>query len=165
MSGEIPDVIGGQTIAVAWGNPVKDRTVMRYQNVAERDSLIPSPVIGDVAFVEEFVEVAGGVFESALTIYGNVPVGSWHVVWQGTNTGPYLPLAGGTLSGVLEADAGISVNGYVPVIPNQVREIWFQNDKPATGDGKEGDVAVVLALPDRGVYGKSGGNWILVATA
>ena len=101
MSGEIPDVIGGQTIAVAWGNPVKDRTVMRYQNVAERDSLLPTPVVGDVAFVEEFFEVAPTLFESALTIYGNVPVGSWNVVWQGTGSGPYLPVAGGTMTGQL----------------------------------------------------------------
>jgi len=50
---EIGDVIGGDDIVTGWGNAIRDRTVQRYANAAERDALVPAPVQGDLAFLKD----------------------------------------------------------------------------------------------------------------
>ena len=105
MSGELADVIGGETITANFTNEVKDRSVMRYTDATERDSLLPTPVTGDVAFLEN-----GATF-SELTIYGTSqvagdPVLGWHTVWAGDpDATEYVAKTGGTMSGQLTMDA------------------------------------------------------------
>ena len=48
---EIPDVLPGEPIEADWGNPIRDRTAQRYLDAAERDTLNPVPVSGDLAYL------------------------------------------------------------------------------------------------------------------
>lgn len=50
---EIDDVQIGETIAVEWGNAIRDRTIQRYANAAERDELHPNPTEGDLSYLED----------------------------------------------------------------------------------------------------------------
>ncbi len=50
---EIPDVIGGDTIAAGWGNTLRDRVVQRYATEAERDVLTPTPSKGELAYLQD----------------------------------------------------------------------------------------------------------------
>src|SRR5690554_3626120 len=50
---EINDVQIGETIAVEWGNAIRDRTIQRYANAAERDELHPNPTEGDLSYLED----------------------------------------------------------------------------------------------------------------
>lgn len=50
---EIADVVASETITVEWGNDIRDRTVQRYADTAERASEISSPNAGDLSFLED----------------------------------------------------------------------------------------------------------------
>ena len=50
---ELDDVQIGETIAVEWGNAIRDRTIQRYANAAERDELHPNPTEGDLSYLED----------------------------------------------------------------------------------------------------------------
>lgn len=50
---ELNDVQIGETIAVEWGNAIRDRTIQRYANAAERDLLHPTPAEGDLSYLED----------------------------------------------------------------------------------------------------------------
>ena len=50
---EIDNVQIGETIAVEWGNAIRDRTIQRYANAAERDELHPTPAEGDLSYLED----------------------------------------------------------------------------------------------------------------
>lgn len=50
---EIDNVQIGETIAVEWGNAIRDRTIQRYANAAERDLLHPTPAEGDLSYLED----------------------------------------------------------------------------------------------------------------
>lgn len=50
---EIDDVILAETITVQWGNDIRDRTIQRYADDAERASLNATPSDGDLAFMED----------------------------------------------------------------------------------------------------------------
>ena len=81
---ELSDVTGGQIIGASFTNQVKERTVMRYASAATRDTSIPIPVEGSLAYLLDVNQV---------TVYN----GS---VWEVLNAaGIYLPLSGGTLTG------------------------------------------------------------------
>jgi hypothetical protein len=70
MSPEIPNVVTGEVIdADLWGNPIRDRTLQRYANEAERDSLNPAPTDGDMAFIQ-----VPDTFETSVQVYDH---GSW----------------------------------------------------------------------------------------
>ena len=87
---EISDVVAGETILVSWGNPIRDRTVQRYADVTQRDSLNPSPSIGDVAYITS---------DQALYIWqGNF----WELyATQPFVAGTYVPKSGGQFTGPL----------------------------------------------------------------
>src|SRR5690606_19107267 len=59
---ELDDVRIGETIAVEWGNAIRDRTIQRYANAAERDELHPNPTEGDLSYLEDVnaIEVFDG---------------------------------------------------------------------------------------------------------
>ena len=50
---EIDNVQIGETIAVEWGNAIRDRTVQRYADAAERAELHPNPTEGDLSYLED----------------------------------------------------------------------------------------------------------------
>ena len=50
---ELDDVQIGETIAVEWGNAIRDRTIQRYANAAERAQLHPNPTEGDLSYLED----------------------------------------------------------------------------------------------------------------
>lgn len=50
---EMTDVATGESVASAWGNNIRDRTIQRYATTAERTSLHSSPTAGDLAFMED----------------------------------------------------------------------------------------------------------------
>src|SRR5690554_5303538 len=50
---EIDNVQIGETIAADWGNAIRDRTIQRYANAAERDLLHPTPAEGDLSYLED----------------------------------------------------------------------------------------------------------------
>lgn len=54
---EIPDVLAGNVIESAWGNQIRDRTMMRYASQAALDASIPLPTAGDFAYLLD-VDVA-----------------------------------------------------------------------------------------------------------
>lgn len=73
MAPEIANVNTGETIASEYGNALRDRTVQRYANAAERATEHPSPTVGDLAFLADSGTVE--VFRSG-TGWTNVDVGS-----------------------------------------------------------------------------------------
>lgn len=50
---EMPDVVAGNTITVAWGNQIRDRTVQRYATAAARAASLPSPTEGDLSWLQD----------------------------------------------------------------------------------------------------------------
>lgn len=50
---EMPDVIGGETITSEWGNDIRDRTIQRYATVAARTAAHPTPVEGDLSYLQD----------------------------------------------------------------------------------------------------------------
>ena len=50
---EMPDVISGETITSEWGNDIRDRTVQRYATVAARTASMPTPVEGDLSYLQD----------------------------------------------------------------------------------------------------------------
>ena len=156
MSGEIPDVIGGETIAVAWGNPVKDRTLMRYTDVAERDSLIPTPVRGDVAFIDQWdVSTIPGQFASAITVYGGNEFGQnvWNVVWAG-DAATYVPDTGGTFTGPVRIEGSLdlatsTLHGIAPTSLSTVSgNTGLVAVNQTSGDPNIGNATVFSAVSD-----------------
>ena len=88
---EIPDLQGGDEIATSWGNPIKDRTVMRYANTVARDVSIPVPVEGDMAFL---------ALENIVTYFAT---GAWRTIFT-TDGGEIGNL---TVQTQIVAEAGI----------------------------------------------------------
>src|SRR5690606_8069533 len=76
---ELDDVRIGETIAVEWGNAIRDRTVQRYDDAAERDELHPDPTAGDLAYLRDSGDVL--VYHS----------GTWQPFLP---TGAVIPFAG-----------------------------------------------------------------------
>ena len=76
---EINDVQIGETIAVEWGNAIRDRTIQRYDDAAERDELHPDPTAGDLAYLRDSGDVL--VYHS----------GTWQPFLP---TGAVIPFAG-----------------------------------------------------------------------
>src|SRR5690554_8217175 len=66
---EINDVQIGETIAVEWGNAIRDRTIQRYADAAEQDELHPNPTEGDLSYLEDtdIIEVYDGFVWTTVT--------------------------------------------------------------------------------------------------
>ena len=101
---ELPDVSGGETITAARDNQVKERSAMRYASAAARDTSIPAPVAGSLAYLQD---------TDTLTMYDastwvTVPIGDFLPI-DGTSpmTGPLTAQPGGIVqaaatSGVIQ---------------------------------------------------------------
>ena len=89
---EIPNVITGEVIdADLWGNPIRDRTVQRYADDANRDSLNPTPSDGEMAYVpgtaipRSFFQIQfGGAWRGIATDQGLDFVGPVSIAHQGS---------------------------------------------------------------------------------
>ncbi len=93
---ELADVIGGNTVTASFTNEVKERSLMRYATAAARDSSIPAPVAGSLAWLQDVDEI---------TVYDGA-------VWRTVALGDlFLPLTGGTLSGVINMPSNIFDSG------------------------------------------------------
>ena len=89
---ELADVIGGNTITAAFTNDVKERSLMRYATAAARDSSIPAPIAGSLAWLQDVDEI---------TVYDGA-------VWRTVGLADlFLPLAGGTMSGVINMQPNV----------------------------------------------------------
>ena len=85
---ELPDVTGGETIASAYTSAVKNRTVMRYSSAAARDTSIPAPVAGNLAYLQD---------SDTVTYYDGTV---WQTVQGEAAAGlTYLALSGGAMTG------------------------------------------------------------------
>lgn len=85
---EIPPVAPNDLLeSDEWGNPVARRTVQRYLDVANRDSLNPTPQQGDVAYLLD---------TNIVTFYTGA---TWSTL--------FVPLTGGTMSGPLLLPDGV----------------------------------------------------------
>jgi hypothetical protein len=78
---EIPDVVAGTPVESNWGNDIRDRTVQRYADATERDVLVPVPVPGALAYLEN---------TGIVTIYNGT---AWALLGPYT---PPLPVIGAT---------------------------------------------------------------------
>jgi hypothetical protein len=157
---EMPDVVVSEIVEVDWGNDIRDRTEQRYITDGVRDTENPTPTEGDMAYIGDIAGLA------ALQMYTG---GTWVTL---------LSNAGGTFSGsvtfsdgliventLVEVNEGIDIAGYLGTsLTPQARQIWFQAAAPGGGDGKNGDIAIVLEnTSDRGVWAKDAGAWLQVA--
>ncbi len=88
-----PAVSPGDDTEATWANKVVTHVVDTFATVVERDQLIPAPDPGRVVYVESSKELQ--VWDSAAW----VPVGS----------GMFLPLAGGTMTGVLSLESTATI--------------------------------------------------------
>lgn len=85
------DVVAGEVIdPVTYGNPVRNRTVQRMSNSADRDASYPVPEAGDICYVADIAQVQ---------IYDGT---GWVRLVDEDATDVFLRLTGGTLSGFLE---------------------------------------------------------------
>src|SRR5690606_27390333 len=50
---EINDVVLGETITTQWGNAIRDRTIQRYVDAADRNAEHPNPTAGDLAYLAD----------------------------------------------------------------------------------------------------------------
>ena len=103
---ELNDVIGGNTITASFTNEVKERSLMRYADAAARDTSIPAPVAGSLAWLEDVDKI---------TAYDGT-------VWR---TVAYedlvLLLTGGTLSGPIISPPEASVH----FLDNGLEQVWY----------------------------------------
>ena len=148
---EIPDVVGGTPINTAWGNPIKDRTVMRYANAAARDASIPAPLNGDTAWLLDthqltiytgatwrvwFTEAGGDIEGDMSATSVSVPSGgsAAKLNSDGSVTALSVSTAGGTS---LDSNGDITAGGKVEATDrmfvsgaNQA-ELWWTRDSVA----------------------------------
>ncbi len=84
---KVPDVVAGEPIESVWGNQsIRDRTVQRMTNEADRDASIPTPGNGETVWIEDINQLQ---------------------IWDGTSWipagfGVFLPLSGGVMSGPID---------------------------------------------------------------
>ena len=105
---EIPDVTPGADVESTWGNLIKDRTLMRYSSQANLGGSIPTPSVGDFAYVvdEAAVKVWTGAAWDALL---DASSGDALFLTPAEADAAYLALAGGTMSGALLGAVGTTL--------------------------------------------------------
>ena len=92
---ELPNRIDGEIIEAAHMNDATIRSVQRYTTAAQRDSLNPAPEEGQPAWISDVNE---------LTFWTGTQ-------WLAVGDGVFLPLAGGTITGLLGVSAPADHSG------------------------------------------------------
>lgn len=141
MAGEIDDVATAETVEAVHVNRVKDRSVQRYATTAERTSLLPSPVEGDVAYLED---------SDDLEIYdGSSWINIAQTAYVDAADALALPKAGGTMSGDLNMGQndldGLAGIGTTDFAAADAGSIWSDY---TTSDGVIGN-ATIFTLVDQ----------------
>jgi microcystin-dependent protein len=127
---EMPNVITGETIEAEWGNDIRDRTIQRYDNRTTRTAEHPTPVTGDLSFLEDTGDV---------DLYFS---GAWRHL-NGPPTGSIVDHGGGPVPpGWLVCNGSEVSRTTYPELFAQIGVIW------GAGDG-----STTFNLPDlRGRY-------------
>jgi len=137
-----PMPLPGTTIQAVWGQAATTRLVPVYQNTTARDAAIPTPEDGQMAYIIDddvltvriagvlwvtlgvgtFVQVSGDAMEGTLDMNGQPLTGlrsavaSTDAVHRAYADARYLGLHGGTMTGPLGADGGITmVDAAIPL--------------------------------------------------
>ena len=85
---KIPDVVDGEPIESAWGNQsIRDRTVQRMTNEADRDASIPAPGDGETVWIQDLNE---------LQVWAGT---RWVTIVADFHLDAYLRKDGGTMDG------------------------------------------------------------------
>lgn len=123
---EIADVVSSETATTEWANLIRDRTIQRYADAAERASEHSSPEDGDLSFLASTGDI---------DVYA---AGAWRHV-NGPPVGSYLDHAGGSVPpGYLVCDgSAVSRTTYAGL---------FAQIGVIHGDG---DGSTTFNLPDR----------------
>ncbi len=170
---ELPNRIDGEIIPADHMNTVQDRSVQRYASVAERDTLNPAPVEGQMAYISDidgvhvyvgtawhsvgagvFLLLSGGVLSGALGMGGNLVenignpnTGDDAASWNFGNT-VWLQLAGGTMTGPIN----MGVNAV-----NMITElVGAAQVRISPNSGGDAVVSVLIGDTDMTVDGWSG---------
>jgi len=73
MMPEIPDRIDGEIIAASHVNTNRDRTIQRYSSASNRDTLMPLPVTGDTAWLDNINQLTIYTGTTWMPVAGAVP--------------------------------------------------------------------------------------------
>jgi len=112
---EIPDVVAGEPVQSAWGNDLRDRSVQRYDDATDRDTLDPLPDAGAVCWLDD---------PGALEVYTGT---EWLRVLDeagGYVIGPGLVDLERTSSGFLRATRTGTAPGIVGRVVFQISSGW-----------------------------------------
>ena len=121
---EIPNVITTETIEVEWGNDIRDRTVQRYDDNADRSAKHPAPSAGDLAYMADSGKVV--VYHS----------GAWR------NLGPAVGVVDFTAAATAPAGA---LNAHGQAVSRSTYADLFAAIGTTYGDG---DGETTFNLPD-----------------
>jgi len=104
---ELPNRVDGEIIEAEHMNDATIRSIQRYTNTAQRDSLNPAPETGQPAWIVDIAELH---------------------VWTGTawivaGTGVFLPLTGGIVTGTLTVQDQLTANQGVDVKGQQLTNV------------------------------------------
>lgn len=142
---EVPDVAGGDVITSAHMNIVKNRTIQRYDSAAARDSAVPSPQEGDLAFLRDTEKItvyigptwetvfydSGGIISGQLILAGGLDVTSLMTI-DGMESDGDVAFVDGTVTGI----AASSMSSIPPVSGSiYINEV--------TADGTLGNATVI----------------------
>lgn len=93
---EIADVVLSEVIDEDWGNDIRDRTVQRYADSAERATEHPTPSIGDLSFLEDTKDI--DVWTGAKWEHIDAKVGSLQMFASGSGKTGWLLCNGAAVS-------------------------------------------------------------------
>lgn len=147
---EIPDVVLGEIIDPDdWGNPIRDRTVQRYQDAAERDALSPAPAAGDLALLltgtlTEYLQVRKNGLWNPIIVNDNGVV-TTAALWRGFSGTGADPGYG------FSAEAGIGLyrisDGLLGFASGGARVLSVSGNQVTVGDGSTPAAAIMPMNP------------------
>ncbi len=134
---KIPDVVDGETIETTWGNQsIRDRTVQRMDNTADRDASIPSPQPGETVYLtdDSRLEIWTGSEWSQFfaSIGGSVHIQKTMYIGSGFTTFN-VAAASSSFTNTIEAKA-VKSTGEIEAGEFQHRNIWIDRT-PSTPVG------------------------------
>ena len=146
---ELADVSGGQTITSSFTNQVKERSAMRYSSAAARDTSIPAPIAGSLAYLQD---------SDTVTMYDGTV---WVTLTDVTTTdATYLKLTepAQTLTGDLAMAGELSIVETGQFLSSQlVRNVFITDIEPSFAISG----SLWLDEPANRLYFSDGAQWVL----
>lgn len=93
---EIADVVELELITDEWGNAIRDRTVQRYADVAERTTEHAAPTAGDLSYLADSGDV--DVYHAGAWRHLGTPVGAIQMLGGGATPAGWLLCNGAAVS-------------------------------------------------------------------